>query len=154
MLNIGAKAPGFTTLDDSGSEVSLSDWLGSWVLLWWYPSANTPGCTAQGLGLTKQADEFRQKKCQVVGISFDSVEDNASFRQRYGFPFPLLSDPEQAIGIAYGAVRPSTESAYSPFARRISYLVDPEGLVVQTYEVTDPGGHAAAVLADLEAAQR
>lgn len=89
----------------------------------------------------------------MIGISFDTPADNQAFQAKHDFPFPLLSDPEKLVGAQYEAVRPP-EVRYAGYALRLSYLIDPAGVIVKSYEVTDPSGHGAEVLADLEAAQR
>lgn len=89
----------------------------------------------------------------VLGISFDTPPDNAAFRQRYGFPFRLLCDVDREVGAAYEVLR-APDDPFADYPKRISYLIDPEGTIVRAYEVTDPAGHAAAVLADLEAERR
>lgn len=89
----------------------------------------------------------------MLGISFDTPEDNEAFRSEFDFPFALLSDADRAVGAAYDAVRDAGDP-YADYPRRISYLIDPGGAVAKTYEVEDPGGHAAEVLVDLAALQR
>ena len=153
MLTTGTPAPPFTGQDHEAEPLSLSDFSGRWLLIWWYPAADTAGCTLQGQSLASNAQKFTEKNCEIVGMSFDSVEDNAAFRANHNFPFPLVSDPDKQIGAAYLAVRDDSES-YASFARRISYLINPEGIIVSSYTVIDPGGHATDVLADLEAEQR
>jgi peroxiredoxin Q/BCP len=89
----------------------------------------------------------------VLGISYDTPQDNAAFRAKHGFPFRLLSDPDRSVGAAYGVVRPP-EDRFAQWPRRLSFLIDPEGTIVRVYEVNDPAGHATEVLADLAAARR
>ncbi len=89
----------------------------------------------------------------MLGISFDSPADNNAFRQKLDFPFTLLCDTDKAVGTAYEATRDPGDK-FANFSLRVSYLIDPQGTIAKTYEVTDPAGHAAEVLADLEAAER
>ncbi len=89
----------------------------------------------------------------MLGISFDTPEDNKAFQTDKGFPFRLLSDPDRAIGTSYDILRDPGDQ-YADYPNRISYLIDPEGSIVKAYEVTDPAGHAAEVLVDLAAAKR
>lgn len=89
----------------------------------------------------------------MLGISYDPPEVNRAFRDKHGFPFPLLSDTDRSVAAAYGAGRDAGDP-YADFPRRISYLIDPDGVVRRAYEVTDPAGHAGEVLADLAAEQR
>jgi peroxiredoxin Q/BCP len=88
-----------------------------------------------------------------LGISFDTPEDNRAFREAEDFPYPLLCDPDKEIGAMYQVLR-EPDDKFADFPQRISYLLDPAGVIVKAYEVSDPGGHAAAVLADLAAARR
>lgn len=107
----------------------------------------------QGTGLRDQAQRFDEAGCVVLGISYDTPEENRAFRQQFEFPFRLLSDTDRSVGAQYGAARDAGEP-YADYPKRVSYLIDPEGTIVRSYEVTDPGGHAAEVLTDLAAAQR
>lgn len=86
-------------------------------------------------------------------MSFDSHEENRAFKQAHDLPFPLLSDTDRSVGAAYEVLRDPSDK-FVGYPRRISYLIDPDGMIVKSYEVSDPGGHGAAVLADLAAAQR
>jgi peroxiredoxin Q/BCP len=88
----------------------------------------------------------------VVGISFDSPEDNAAFRSKFDFPFDLLSDQDRSIGTVYGVLR-SHDDPFADYPKRISYLIDPEGTIAKAYEVSDPAGHGTEVLVDLAALQ-
>lgn len=96
---------------------------------------------------------FQAAGCIILGVSFDTPADNSGFKSSQDFPFDLLSDESKEIGAAYGAVRES-DDPYADYPKRISYLIDPEGVIVKAYEVSDPAGHAAEVLSDLDAAQR
>lgn len=89
----------------------------------------------------------------MLGISFDSPADNKAFAEKLDFPFRLLSDPDKAVGAAYGALRYAGDP-YANYPQRHSYLIDPEGIIAKSYVVTDPGGHAVEVLADLAALQQ
>lgn len=89
----------------------------------------------------------------MLGASFDNPTDNAAFKASVAFPFPLLSDEDKAVGTAYGVLRDPGEK-FADFPKRLSFLIDPEGIVRRVYEVDDPAGHAAAVLTDLAAEQR
>ncbi len=89
----------------------------------------------------------------MLGASFDTPADNAAFKEAVEFPFPLLSDPDKAVGTTYGVLRDPDEP-FADFPKRLSFLVAPDGNVARVYEVDDPAGHAAAVIADLAAEQR
>ena len=91
--------------------------------------------------------EFRARNVEVLGVSFDSVADNAAFAQKYDFPFPLLCDTSRALGLAYGAC----DHAQAGYARRISYLIDENATILKAYDAVSPRSHPAEVLADVEA---
>ncbi|MCC7064459.1 MAG: peroxiredoxin, partial [Planctomycetes bacterium] len=141
----GAAAPDFAVADERGTVQKLADYRGRMVLVWFYPKADTPGCTAEGCGLRDQIEEFRRRDVAVLGVSFDSREDNAAFRTKHELPFPLLSDSDRAMAIAYGAA----ENAEAKVARRIAVLIDGEGKVVQYWGRVDPRTFAATAVAAL-----
>ena len=99
-----------------------------------------------------QAQTFEHLNCAVVGISFDDPADNAAFGDKHGFPFDLLSDTDRRIAADYEVLRPS-DDPFADYPQRISYLIDPRGVIAKSYEVDDPAGHGAEVLADLRALQ-
>ena len=121
------------------------DLAGQRYLLWFYPKAMTPGCTAEGQGLRDAYAEFAAKGVAVFGVSFDTPADNARFVAAEGFPFKLLSDGQRTLATQVGAA----DSASAPMARRISYLVGPDGTVLAVYDAVQPAGHARQVLGDL-----
>jgi peroxiredoxin Q/BCP len=152
MLTAGVTAPELdSVVDHDGNPVRLSDLRGRWVLLWWYPMADTPGWTIQGKGLRDQAQEFERLGCEILGISFDAPEANRAFREKFDFPFRLLSDVSEQVGVLYETRAPGTEKVN--FAKRYSYLIDPEGVIAKSYEVTDVNAHAETVLHDLRELQ-
>jgi peroxiredoxin/dienelactone hydrolase len=141
----GAVAPDFAVADERGAVQKLADYRGRMVLVWFYPKADTPGCTAEGCGLRDQMEEFRRRDVAVLGVSFDAPEDNAAFRRKHDLPFPLLSDADRTMAIAYGAA----ENAEAKVARRIAVLIDGEGKVVQYWGRVDPRTFAATAVAAL-----
>ena len=120
MLKVGSKAPDFNTLDHNGNAVSLSDFAGKTVVLWFYPKADTPGWTIQGCGFRDLASEFEAKNAAILGVSFDSQDENRSFAQKFDFNFPLLCDQDRQMGLAYGAC---TEAG-AEYANRIGIIID------------------------------
>ena len=96
---------------------------------------------------------FQDLGCTILGVSFDSPEDNLVFKSSQDFPFDLLSDESREVGAAYAVLR-DPDDPYADYPQRISYLLDPQGIIVKSYGVTDPAGHAVEVLADLDAAIR
>ncbi len=100
-----------------------------------------------------QAQKFADAGCAVYGISFDSPADNGQFRTSNDFPFSLLSDESKEVGAAYEAIR-DADDPFANFPKRVSYLIDADGAIRKSYDVSDPAGHAGEVLADLEALLR
>ena len=101
MLEVGKKAPDFTLLNQNGEEVSLSDYLGKKVILYFYPKDNTPGCTKQACGFAENYPHFLEKGAVVLGISKDSVQSHKKFEEKYNLPFTILSDTELNVIQAY-----------------------------------------------------
>ncbi len=138
--------PAFDLVDQSGERTSSATVAGSWFLLYWYPKADTPGCTAQALGLRDQIEVFEELGCPVIGASFDSPASNRAFAEKYQLPFRLLSDHDRALATQVGAA----EAADASHARRVAHLVRPDGTVAAVYDVDDPEFFAERVLDDLE----
>ena len=149
MLTPGTPAPDFTLPDQHGKPVRLADLRGHWVLLWWYPAAQTPGCTIEGQNLRDRAPDFAAANCLIIGASFDTPAGNLAFATIQGFEFPLLGDTDQSVGAAYEVVR-TDDDHYRSYAERHSYLIDPDGIIRRAYAVSDVESHADDVLADLQ----
>jgi peroxiredoxin Q/BCP len=150
LLTVSAAFPAWHLVDQNGQKVSSRDLVGQKYLLWFYPKAMTPGCTAEGDGLRDRFADLQKAGVEVLGVSFDTPADNARFVREQGFPFRLLSDTDRTLAVAVGAA----ESPQQPVARRISYLIGAEGHVLRVYGTVDPATHAAEVLRDVNAAAR
>jgi peroxiredoxin Q/BCP len=146
LLTQGDTFPTWSLRDQTGASVTSQDLAGKTYLLWFYPKAMTPGCTAEGNALRDSYPAFRAAGVEVLGVSFDEPQDNAAFVAAQGFPFRLLSD-DGALAVQVGAAESRDQST----TRRISYLVGPDGKVVQAYGSVDPAAHAQQVLADATA---
>jgi peroxiredoxin Q/BCP len=138
-------APDFTIPTQDSATFSLKSLRGAKVLLWFFVEANTPGCTLEGRGFRDHRSYFDENNIRVVGVSFDSVEDNAAFARRHEFGFPLLSDADHTVAIAYGAC----SAANARYPDRVSFLIDEHGVVERVYDQVDPRDHPARVLADV-----
>ncbi len=143
MLEIGTPAPEFRAEAHDGSVVNLSGLRGRKVVLWFYPKADTPGCTIEGKGFCASHDELAAKGVAILGVSFDDRAANAAFAEKFGFPYPLLCDTDRRIGMAYGAC----DSASAKHARRITYVIDEGGIVRHAFAKVDPPAHTAEILA-------
>jgi thioredoxin-dependent peroxiredoxin len=145
MLNPGDEAPDFEAKDHKGNTVRLHDLRGKRVVLWFYPKADTPGCTAEGCSFRDLGNEYAAKNAAILGVSFDTCEENEKFAQKFHFTFPLLCDTDRKIGLAYGAAeKPSDE-----YARRIAYVIDENGKIAQAHPKVDAKTYPAEQLATL-----
>lgn len=140
MLKTGIYAPEVEAKDQNGQLHRLSDYRGSWVLLYFYPRDNTPGCTKEACAFRDSYEEFRKIQAVVLGVSKDSVGSHEKFAKEFELPFTLLSDSDHQIVKDYGA---------GGLFSRISYLIDPSGRIAKVYDQVKPAEHAAEVLHDL-----
>ena len=144
------KAPQFTLTDANGNTVSLSDFLGKKVVLYFYPKDNTPGCTRQACAFAGAYDAFRERGVEVIGISRDSVASHAKFAEKYGLPFILLSDPERVAIEAYGVWQEKKQyGKISMGVVRTTFLIDEQGMVAKIMPKVKPDTNAAEILAAL-----
>ena len=150
MLTVGDTAPDFTLLDQSGASVSLSDFRGKKVLIWFYPKASTPGCTAQGCSLRDNYSELASKDVVVLGISKDSVRRQKNFAEKKNFPFQLLSDEEGKVVEAYGVwgLKKFMGREYMGI-NRTSFLVDENGKLSKIISKVKTKTHGDDVLSML-----
>jgi len=144
-LKEGDPFPTWSLRDQTGTVVTSQSLAGKPYLLWFYPKAQTPGCTTEGRGLRDRFEEFRTRGVEILGVSFDPPAANAEFVKAEGFPFRLLSDTDRTLARAVGAATSDTQS----FASRISYLVGADSKVRKVYDEVTPATHAKDVLADL-----
>ena len=150
MLEVGMKAPDFTLLDKRGNSVSLSDFLGKKVVLYFYPKDSTPGCTRQACAFAQNHSNFEDKNVVVIGISKDSVASHLKFAEKYELPFVLLSDPELQAIQAYGVWQ--EKKLYGKVSMgvvRSTYLIDEQGVIEKVMPKVKPDTNAAEILAYL-----
>ena len=150
MLEIGMKAPEFTLLDKDGNAVSLSDFLGKKIVLYFYPKDNTPGCTRQACAFAAAYEGFKAKNVVVIGISKDSVASHLKFAQKYELPFILLSDPELQAIQAYGVWQ--EKKLYGKVSMgvvRTTFIIDEQGNIEKVMPKVKPDTNAAEILSFL-----
>ncbi len=150
MLKIGDHAPEFCLQGDQG-KICLKDLKGKWVALYFYPKDNTSGCTMEALEFTDLYKEFEAEGAKILGVSADSVESHAKFREKKNLIHSLLSDSEKKTLEAYGVWQ--TKKMYGKEFKgivRSTYLIDPKGLVAFIWPKVSPGGHAEQVLAKIK----
>lgn len=148
---VGSVAPKFSLLDQDGVEHALKSYLGKWVLIYFYPKDDTPGCTKQACALRDADPDFQKLDAIVLGISCDSVKSHKKFVEKYGLTFPLLADEDKAVVHAYGVWGPKKFMGrdYEGILRT-SFLIDPKGKIARVYEKVKPEAHAEEVLKDLQ----
>ena len=150
MLEVGTKAPDFTLQDQHGSLVSLSDFQGKKVVLYFYPKDNTPGCTRQACAFAASYEGFKSRDVVVIGISKDSVASHLKFAEKYDLPFVLLSDPDHAVIEAYGAWQEKKNyGKVSMGVVRSTYLMNEEGIIEKVMPKVKPDTNAEEILAYL-----
>ena len=150
MLEVGTKAPAFTLPDKDGNPVSLSDFLGKKVVLYFYPKDNTPGCTRQACAFAGAYQGFKDKNVVVIGVSKDSVASHQKFAEKYDLPFILLSDPERQAIEAYGVWQEKKNyGKVSMGVVRSTYIIDEQGVIEKVMPKVKPDTNAAEILAYL-----
>ena len=144
-------APAFTLQDRTGKTVSLSDYLGKKVVIYFYPRDNTPGCTRQACAFSGLYNEFRKKGVEVIGISKDSVASHEKFAEKYELPFVLLADPERTAIEAYGVWQEKKQYGKTSMGVvRTTFLIDENGMIVKIMPKVKPDTNAAEILAELD----
>ena len=149
-LEPGQPAPGFAMQDQYMKTHSLEQYLGRWVVMYFYPKDDTPGCTTEACNFRDDIFKLRAMNAEVLGISLDSTESHARFAEKYGLPFPLLSDAAGEVAQQYGCL---TQWRGQAIAARHTFIIDPDGNIAKIYREVDPDTHSARVLADLASLQ-
>ena len=145
---VGDHAPDFRLQDQAGKGHALSDYKGQWVVLYFYPKDNTPGCTTQACELRDNIFAFRDLGAAVLGVSVDDVASHKACAEEHGLPFPILADADKKVATAYGVL--TKFMGMMELARRDTFIIDPQGKVARHYMKVDPKGHSEMVLAELK----
>ena len=150
MLKVGNKAPNFSLQNTKSESVSLSDFKGQIVILWFYPKASTPGWTVQGQGFRDEFQSFKDKNTTIIGVSADSIQKNKNFKEKQEFQYELLSDENKTMIESYGAwVKKKMYGKEYMGIARISYLIDKDGIVSHVFDKVKTKSHALDVLNNL-----
>jgi peroxiredoxin Q/BCP len=147
----GSAAPDFALPSQEGSLVSLKDYRGKWVVLYFYPKDQTPGCSREAHNFQVDQPKYAERNAVVLGVSVDSVDSHKKFCAKEGLNFKLLADTEHKVSDSYGSL---TNLGLVKFAARHTFLIDPDGKVAKAYTSVDPLKHSAEVLAELDALQK
>ncbi len=145
MLEVKTMAPDFRLPDQNGILQSLAEHRGKYILLYFYPKDDTTGCTKEACVIRDAYQDFEKYGVTVFGVSADSVESHKKFAEKYHLPFTLLSDEKRKVIILYGANKGFAST------KRISYLIDSQGMIIKTYPKVDPTEHGGEILADVYA---
>ena len=148
---VGSAAPTFKLQDQNGQTHTLEEYKGKWLVLYFYPKDNTPGCTTQACEFRDNIFAFRDAGAVIVGISVDDAASHKKFAEQHGLPFTLLADSTKTTASAYGVIR-GLPGALG-VAQRETFLIDPSGKIAKHYQSVNPKGHSEMVLADIKAMQ-
>jgi peroxiredoxin Q/BCP len=146
----GNQAPGFTLPNQEGAQVSLDQFKGKWVVLYFYPKDFTSGCTVEAHNFQRDLDKYTQKNAVILGVSVDNVDSHKSFCSKEGLNFKLLADSNHTVVEKYGSIM---EYNGMTLAARNTFLIDPAGVIRKVYLKVSPQGHSEEVLADLQQLQ-
>lgn len=146
-ISLGSPAPGFSLLNQAGSSINLADYQGKWVVLYFYPKNDTPGCTTEACSFRDNINRLIAKDAVVLGVSLDSQESHAAFAKKYKLPFDLLADEDGQVAAKYDAL---LDLKFLKFAKRHSFIIDPQGNIAKIYRSVDPDTHVREVMKDLQ----
>jgi len=144
----GQIAPDFRLQDQNGNWRTLDEFKGQWVALYFYPKADTPGCTKEACEFRDNIFAFEEIGATILGVSIDAIKDQKKFAEKYCLPFPLLADIDGKTAEAYGVMN---NLGIMKIAKRQSFLIGPDGKIAKHYDKVDPTAHPKEVLADLKA---
>src|SRR6266566_1220421 len=147
----GEPAPTFTLKDHEGARHRLEDYRGRWVVLYFYPKDDTPGCTTEACNFRDDLPKLRALGVQILGVSVDSVQSHAAFSAKYSLPFPLLADADGDVAKRYGALWGIWPIR---FAKRHTFIVDPTGRIARIYRDVKPEQHSREVMEDMKVLQQ
>ncbi len=151
MKEVPYEAPSFTLQDSAGSRHSLADYKGKWVVLYFYPKDDTPGCTAEACSLRDARDTLAEMGAEIIGISKDEPSSHEKFKEKYSLNFTLLTDPEAKVITAYDAW--GKKMFGNEGILRKTFIINPDGQVVKIYGRVTPVGHGEQVIAELKKLQ-
>ena len=146
-VNTGQTAPNFNLQDQNGEWHTLDNYKGKWVVLFFYPKDQTPGCTTEACNFRDNIFEFEKLNAQILGVSLDDVESHQAFSEKYSLPYPILADINKECATEYGVLG---KFMMMTIAKRESFLINPEGSIVKHYKKVNPDTHTNEVIVDLK----
>ena len=151
MLSAGNRFPNFSLSNQDGKIMSLGDFAGHWLVVYFYPKDDTPGCTLEGRSFSASKEDFDEAGIKVVGVSADDVTSHRNFHHKFAFKIDLLSDTQSSLMKALGI--PQSEWRGMKFWERTTFVVDPQGVIQTVYEKVNPEGHEKVLLNDIQGLQ-
>ena len=146
-INSGQTAPNFNLQDQNGNWRTLDNYKGKWVVLFFYPKDQTPGCTTEACNFRDNIFEFQKLNAQILGVSLDDIESHQAFSEKYSLPYPILADANKECATEYGVLG---KFMMMTIAKRQSFVINPEGKIVKHYKKVDPDTHTEQVIGDLK----
>ena len=147
MPQAGAPAPEFTAVNEAGQQIKLADYRGKWIVLYFYPKDDTPGCTKEACSLRDNHQTITDANAVVLGVSLDSEQSHQKFRQKFGLPFTLIADTDNAVSSLYGVYGEKTRCGRTSMGiNRTTFVIDPAGIVRKVFTKVDVDNHGAEVL--------
>lgn len=150
-LELGQDAPAFKLIDQNNKTHTLEDYSEEWLIVYFYPKNDTPGCTKEACNFRDDFYQIRELGAQVVGVSVDDQASHEKFAEKYSLPFPLLADVDKEMTKAYGAL---WKMGPISLAKRYSFIINPEGKIAKIYTKVDPKTHSDEVIADIKQLQK
>jgi len=146
-ISVGQQAPEFKLIDQYNKSHEISDYHGKWIVLYFYPKDDTPGCTKEACNFRDDILQLQELNAQVLGISMDDTKSHAKFAEKFGLPFPLLSDPDGSVAEIYGSL---WSLGPIKFTKRNSFIIDTDGKLARIYRKVKPETHSEEVISDLK----
>ena len=147
----GKAAPSFDLPDQNGVFHTLKEYQGQWLVLYFYPKDNTPGCTTEAKNFTTDYKTIEKLGAVVVGASLDDIESHSQFAEKYSIPYTLLADKDEIMATAYKVVK---KIPFMHYAKRQTFIIDPQGIIAKFYEDVSPSSHTTEVIRDLKILQK
>lgn len=146
-LKVGDKAPNFTALDEKGNSISLNDFIGKKLVVFFYPKANTPTCTVESCNLSDNYKTLTDNGYEVIGVSADSQKAQANFKKKYNFPYPLIADVDKEVILAFGVWGPKKFMGRTfDGIHRITFVIDEKGIIIKVIDDVKAKNHASQIL--------
>lgn len=143
----GKPAPSFDLPDQNGTFHTLKEYQGQWIILYFYPKDDTPGCTTEAKNFTTEYETIKELGAVIIGASLDDIESHKEFAKKYEIPYTLLADKDEIMATDYGVIK---KVPFMHYAKRQTFIINPKGVVAKFYEDVNPSSHTQDIIADLK----